>query len=469
MLSIVSVTLIALAYLYAVTRPAWAVAVVLTMFATEQLLQASNPVFRTHGSLANFIVGLVVLGALTNAFLSGKLRWSRWITPAAVLTLLLYLYAAISWFWTSSPEWLAEYIRWTSPYIMVTLGLAPLLVGSFKDLRDFRFAMLVLGTLVAALIILSPGFELVNGRYVVNIDNDSRTNPLAIGALGGMLVLLSVLGPSTEVGLGILALRATAFFAGLGLGFMSGSRGEVLSALAFSMAFLPMARRVANLGQFVGIVAVVAIFLIGVISVRSLFVVAENEDRWSSEGMLYGSLGRIENAVDLANHYFRRPVFWLTGLGSAAFHDLPTRSGDPYSHVIVADLIFELGLPGVVLGTSIFALAVKNSRRLFAMVKDDPPARALVAYLAAFTAYEFTLANKAGILWAQYDLFFGTVLLGRLFALRSDEEALRALPGENGDGPDDELVDDGRHPFDADTAISPTTMAADVANAASTT
>ncbi len=449
MLSLLTVSVIAVAYLYAITRPAWAVAVVLTMFATEQLLQASSPVFRTHGSLANFIVGVVVLCALTKSFLVGTLRWKHWITPAAVLTLLLYLYAGISWFWTASPEWLAEYIRWTSPYILVTLGLAPLLVGGFKDLKDLRVAMLVIGTTVAVLIILSPGFELVNGRYVVNVDNDSHTNPLAIGALGGMLVLLAVLGPSTEILSGIISLRVVAFVAGLGLGFMSGSRGEVIAAIFFSLLFLPMARRINNLGQFIGTATVAVIFVVGVYFIRGIFVGADNEDRWSSEGMLYGSLGRFENAADLADHYFRRPIFWLTGLGSAAFHDLPTRSGDPYSHVIVADLIFELGIPGIVLGTSIFALAASNSRRLFAMVMHDPPARALVAYLAAFTAYEFTLANKAGILWAQYDLFFGTVLLGRLFALESDEQLIAesALDDE-----DSSAVDDEDQPVDAESA-----------------
>ncbi len=444
MIAIVTLVLIGLAYCIAIVRPAWAVAVVLTMFATEQLLQASTPLFRTHGSLANIIVGSVVLGALGKSFLAGTLRWQHWLTASSILTLLLYVYAGVSWFWTFSPEWLAEYIRWTSPYILVTLGIAPLLVGGFKDLRDFRFAMLLLGTLVAVLIILSPGFELVNGRYVVNVDNDSRTNPLAIGALGGMLVLLSVLGPSTEVGPGILSLRATAFFAGLGLGFMSGSRGEVLAALAFSMVFLPMARRVANLGQFVGIVAVVAIFLVGVLSVRSFFIVAENEDRWSSEGVLYGSLGRVENAIDLAEHYFRRPMYWFTGLGSAAFHDLPTRSGDPYSHVIAADLIFELGVPGVALGSAILLTAISSARRLFASVKDDPESRALVAFIAAFIAYEFALANKAGILWAQYDLFFGAVLLGRLCALQieRDNQAYAADESDLDDAADPAAVDD---------------------------
>jgi hypothetical protein len=429
-ISIAALILVGCIYLVAIWRPAWAVAVVLTMFATEQLLQASSGIFRSFGSLANVCVGSVVLLSLGKSFLAGTLQTSRWINTASVLTLLLYGYAGFSWLWTASPEWLAEYIRWTSPYIIVTLALAPLLVRDIDDLREFRIAMLIVGSIVAVLIILSPGFELVNGRYVVNIDRDSRTNPLAIGALGGMLVLLSVLGPSSEVRPSILALRITAFFAGLGLGFMSGSRGEVLAAIVFAFLFLPVARRIKNFGQFVGTAIVSLIFVVGVYAIRSIFVSADNEDRWSTEGLIYGPLGRLENVQDLALLYIDRPLLWFTGIGSAAFHDLPTRSGDPYSHVLIADLIFELGVPGVVLGVAIFYGAFGNAKRLFGAVAADPQARAMVAFLAAFIAYEFALANKAGIIWAQYDLFFGLVLLGRLTALQSDADARAVAAGE---------------------------------------
>ncbi len=445
MISIAALVLVGCLYLVAVWRPAWAVTVVLTMFATEQLLQASSGIFRTYGSLANVCVGGVVLLALGKSFLAGTLQTSRWINTASVLTLLLYGYAGFSWLWTASPEWLAEYIRWTSPYILVTLALAPLLIRSMDDLRELRVAMLVVGSIVAVLIILSPGFELVNGRYVVNIDRDSRTNPLAIGALGGMLVLLSVLGPSSEVRPGIVALRITAFFAGLGLGFMSGSRGEVLAAIVFAFVFLPVARRINNFGQFVGTAVVSLIFVVGVYAIRSIFVGADNEDRWSTEGLIYGPLGRLENVQDLALLYLDRPLLWFTGIGSAAFHDLPTRSGDPYSHVLIADLIFELGVPGVILGVAIFWGAVGNAKQLFASVCHDPQSRAMVAFLAAFIAYEFALANKAGIIWAQYDLFFGLVLLGRLTALQSDADARAIAAGEFDDAEaeeDAQFVDD---------------------------
>ena len=161
MVSIVTLVFLGVVYCVAVTRPAWAVAVVLTMFPIEQVLQASSGIFRDRGSLANFSIGTLVLLSLTGALLRGKLVWSRWMTPALVLTALLYGYAGLSILWTFSPEWLGEYIRWTSPYIMVTVGLAPLLVANLDDLKELRIALLVVGTAVAVFIITNPNFQFV--------------------------------------------------------------------------------------------------------------------------------------------------------------------------------------------------------------------------------------------------------------------------------------------------------------------
>ena len=423
MVQVLTLLFIGMVYLVAVWRPAWATAVVLTMFPIEQALQASSSLFRDRGSLANMAIGVLVLVSLTFSFIRGRLVMRSWVTAPMVLTTALYCWAATSYFWTFSPEWLAEYIRWTTPYILVTIGLAPLLIAGLDDLRELRIALLVIGTAVALLIIANPNFQFVGGRLVVNVDNDSRTNPLAIGALGGLLVLLLILGPSKETHPGILALRLAAFVIGLGLGFLSGSRGEVLAAVGAGAIFLPMARRISNPAQYFATIAVAVTFGIGIMVVRGFFVGSDNADRWSFESISSGSSGRFENAADLFALYLARPTHWLQGLGSVAFHNLPTRSGDPYSHVIVADLICELGLPGVVLASCLGVLAVRNSRRLFRSVKWHNEARALVTLLSAFSVYQFILANKAGIIWAQYDLFFGICLLARLTLLEAGDTA----------------------------------------------
>jgi hypothetical protein len=249
-----------------------------------------------------------------------------------------------------------------------------------------------------------------------------------------MLVLVAALAPPSTGHRWLVLLRVAAFIAGLGLAFLSGSRGQVLFALMCAMLFYPMSRRLKSLSNFVGVALGIVILVLGVAMVRSLFVGIENEERWSSESLVYGGEGRLENVMDLARAYASHPAFWPIGLGCLAFHDLPTTGGDPYSHVIIADIIFELGIPGVVLFSTILGIATWSAVKLFAMVSHDPQKRADVAFLAAFTFYEFMLANKAGQLWGQTGLFMGCCMLTRLALLEQENFVLVA--------DDDEHVDD---------------------------
>ncbi|MDZ4755143.1 MAG: hypothetical protein SGJ11_11705 [Phycisphaerae bacterium] len=412
-----------LVFMIAALRPTWATAVVLLMFPMEQALQASSGLFRSSGSLANYLIGSLVLVSLTIAVMRGRLEWRGWLTMTLGITAALYGYAGLSILWTSSPEWLGEYIRWTSPYVVVSVVLAPLLIGSVRSLAELRIALLLVGTGIGLLIIANPNFGLVGGRLVVNVDADSRTNPLAIGALGGLLTVLAILGPAPESRRWLLLLRAGAFVTGLGVSFLSGSRGELIAGLIASAVLLPMARRIKNVGQFFGTCAVAGVFLIGFVMVRGIFVSDGNEARWTAESLSSGSFGRLENVVDLAGLYLERPLYWLIGLGSAAFHDLPTRSGDPYSHVLVADLIFELGLPGIVIGVSLAYITIRNGRTLFTAFRDDPELRALATMLCALVLFKFIVSNKAGTVWGAFDLFFGICLLGRVVALYRLEQS----------------------------------------------
>lgn len=467
MVGIITLIVLAVIFTVAIFRPAWTVAVVLTMFPIEQALQASSGIFRDRGSLANMAVGITVILSLLFSLVRGRLVLRSIVSPPMILTTTLYCWAGLSYFWTFSPEWLAEYMRWTAPYIVVIIGGAPLLISGFRDLRELRIALLIVGTIVAVLILTNPNFQYVYGRLMVNVDSDSRTNPLAIGALGGLLVLLALLGPAKESRTAILVLRMAAFVIGLALGFGSGSRGEVIAAVVAGFIFLPMSRRVANPVQFITTVAIGAAFLGGVFLVRSYVVSPDNEERWSLDSLAYGSGGRLDNVIDIAGFYLQRPMNWFQGLGSVAFHDLPSRTGDPYTHVLLADIVFELGVPGITLFGAIVYVAVLNSRRLFKAVRDNNEARALVTLLSAFSLYEFIIANKAGLIWAQYDLFFGLCVLGRLTQLEADPE-MAALPADD-EGADDFESADGEpfidEPQPGDDSTGPSATATATATA----
>lgn len=423
MIAIISLAILGGILALGLIRPIWALAVIMSMFPIEQCFQGNASIFIERSTLTNLMVAGVVAVAMVRLFLSGRLVVQRWLTPTLFLTTLLYAWAATSYIWTFSPEWLAEYIKEALPYVLLIVYGGSLLVSSIDDISELRTSLMVVGSLVSVLLIINPNFQFFAGRYMLRLNATTWSNALAIGTLGAVLMLCAVLAPPSTGIRRLPILRIGAFIAGLGLAFLSGSRGQVMFAIFCGIIYYPLARQMKSFRNFAALVAGVVLIGIGVVAVRSFFVGAENEARWSAESLLFGGEGRIENVTDLANQYLRRPAFWAIGLGCLAFHDLPTTSGDPYSHVLVADLLFELGLPGVILFSIIAILTIVNAVRLFRLVSHDPVRRANATLLIALVTFEFMLANKAGQLWGQTGFFLSCALIARMSLLERDRAA----------------------------------------------
>jgi hypothetical protein len=266
-----------------------------------------------------------------------------------------------------------------------------------------------------------------------------------------MLVLAAALG-SPRDGTFMFLVRCAAFVVGLGLGLMSGSRGEVLAAIGIGLLFLPLARKIADVRQFVITAVAAVVILVGIMVVQSFFIGLDNRDRWSLESVTTGGGGRIENVADLASNYFRHPGLWPIGLGSTSFHDLPTSSGDPYSHVLVMDLILELGIPGITLGAIMLVTGFSAGRTLLARTAGDPMLRSGMAFLVGLTTFEFVVANKAGTMWGNIDLPSCCCILARLLVIPGSDD-----PGEGDedshDGADEEMADGERPEPSSDSEL----------------
>jgi hypothetical protein len=113
---------------------------------------------------------------------------------------------------------------------------APLLIDDVESLERFLLGFLLIGTCTCVLIILSPGFNVKNGRLGIDIGGGFRTNPLAIGELGGMLLMTGVLctRPAGSVVASSVLRTAACLFGGY-LALQSGSRGQLIFALLISM------------------------------------------------------------------------------------------------------------------------------------------------------------------------------------------------------------------------------------------
>jgi hypothetical protein len=107
------------------------------------------------------------------------------------------------------------------------------------------------------------------------------------------------------------------------------------------------------------------------------------------------------------------------------------------------DLIFELGIPGVVLGAIIFLTAFKTGRSLLARTAADPSLRSGMGFLVGLAAFEFIIANKAGTIWGNIDLFCYCCIIARLSSIPTAEEHLEPVDQADAEGdPADEFPED---------------------------
>jgi hypothetical protein len=261
------------------------------------------------------------------------------------------------------------------------------------------------------------------GRLVIDFGGGVSSSPLAVGELGGSLLILSALAHRGSLGVIGLMLQIAGLLVGLVVALKSGSRGQFIFAIPVAFLFLPVASPIKNLRNFLAsTVAITAIVLLANLLYSNLLESNEAK-RFSVDSMLYGSssaMGRVQNVFALALEWLSSPFSLLFGTGYSSFASLPEAGDQDYSHVLFADALFELGVPGALLLTVCLSGAVEASRTLFRRYRYEPGARAAVASFMALGVYGALLVNKQGSLWNVPLLFFFTSALARL-ASRIDQ------------------------------------------------
>jgi O-antigen ligase len=140
--------------------------------------------------------------------------------------------------------------------------------------------------------------------------------------------------------------------------------------------------------------------------------------------------GRFANILVLFDAWISRPLAPIVGLGYSAFEYYSGTAGEPYSHVIFADAIFELGLPGAVLMGIFIVTSTRSAIRLFRSSSDDLDRRSSAVMLIAWFAYEALLANKQGAFWVMPMMFPAGIALSQLalHEVRPSEEEASSEP-----------------------------------------
>lgn len=425
------------ACLLGIGYPAIAVCLCLGLFPIKQLLQASSGFFRdslTGSQFVNFVIGGVALIAVGRGIVAKSDQFRGYITPSFIMTMALFVWGAVSCWWSlASAEGFASFVT-NIPYIALYIFIIPTLVLTMDDWCRVSRVWLVINTTVTALILVNPEFTTWAGRLVLNLGvaglKVTKTNPLEIGAAGGVCIILGLLYQAERGRAFITALRLIAVLLGTALVVRSGSRGQFLFAIISAIVAYPLAKKVTDVRRLavalIGLAILLALILLLAERLRTSGT-SDEERRWTSEGFESGSNVRTGNMLLLLGQFASSPTRWITGLGYQSYYALD--STQEYSHCITVDALAEMGLVGAALFLGVFGQAAWLLTQCLNRVKDDPVRRSGLGCLAGVLIFYFLLANKQGNLAGSAALFGFVLILARIHV------SLAAEPPQHADDP----------------------------------
>lgn len=388
--------------LYVLARPHWAFVLLMVMFPLKQLLQVYIPFIGNQPTLVNYAIGSMVLIAVMVRYLRREPIASAYFNPVTIMVLALYGLWVIGIFYSPAKDVYLERFWTDITYQILLLVFMPLLVVDIFEFRRALFGFMVVGAVISVLIMFNPRSEYYSGRLTLDLGmlatGRDKGNVLATASMGAMVALVAALIRPAKATSLVTALRIVAFLIGMGLAIGSGSRGQVLAACVTGVFFYPLSRKLANPRQFFVLMTGFAALIAGLYASFKLFIGQQNQERWDPLQMLYDTTMRLDMAFNLFNHYISSPAHWLFGLGTGYYASISTdRSvARDYVHNVVAEVLCEHGVVGLLLFTAMFILLVKYVYRLWNVYRDDPAMRSIVALLAGFGVFTLLEALKQG-------------------------------------------------------------------------
>lgn len=420
------VTLFVLVCIAGIFKPMWALGMIVYINSMEQLLQTAIPYWSTFGfggQVVNYIVGVVSLTSVSLLCFRNSNPWRGFLNTTFVMITFMIVWSMISLAWSlDAPGGIAMMkSRW--PYFFLSVVIGSMLVTDFQDLRKLVNVLIIMGLAISVLILINPQFTSQYGRLGLIQGGLMTSNPLALGELGGILFISGAVFRSNNLGKFAWILRLAALIFGATMAVQSGSRGQVVLCALVAAIFYPVAAPVQNLRSFFGTLIGIACIVIIMPIFLSTTLEGFAAKRFTSDALLYGSSSfseRITNITILISAWLGNPTSTLIGLGYFSFNAIG--GGTTYSHVIIADLIFELGLPGIIVLCVLCVSLSRSSRLLFSLSKNNALDRSATATFLAITFFLFLLANKQGDLWGSTILYMCLAIVVRL-SIRSEEDA----------------------------------------------
>jgi hypothetical protein len=406
--------------LVCVARPHLVLAPALCLYAFEQWAQVNSGFFRSHPSALNFGFGALCLAAIAALIVRGENPF-RHMGTSSVLLGLLYFLALASSVWSLDPN-LSFYLwKYSFPNVVTFALMVPLCVRRERELKEGLIFALVCGTITLLLVYFGTRvhawgrtIEMESAMVIRGGETRSRLSPLAVAELGGqILILTSLLNFTGVLKVWKPARWPVALLAVLNI-VRSGSRGQLIGSL-FSVAWFVGGSRGYN-KQFQLVVGLVTFLLIVVLTVWSFSLAGIDNlaKRWELSSMGRDlSETRLALCMEVINVWAKMgPVRWLIGMGSNASFS-PQVLG-VYPHVLVVEVMVELGILGLALLLGCWACAALDLRTWWLIVKDNPSRRGLASAMAGLLLFAISLTFKQGTFMAHTYMMMLTVVVARV-------------------------------------------------------
>lgn len=414
-----------------VFRPVYALAAVLCMFMLEQFAESGSTWFLQHNKVINFCVGLIVLEAVLFRTLRGQLA-PRQLSSTYLFAVVLFLWAALSYVWSMHPEYTSSMIRFQSPYVVLAVFVAPLLITDLKEARQF---LVVTGYVsFGVLLVMLLGREwserglVYPGSFYSRIDGEriSESKPLALASAAGRAAVIAILLPLGHRKISLVWLRWVAAGVAIFVLFKTQSRGQVIAAVVVLALFIPLLEGLRNWKSTATLVfallALAGLIAYGFVSVES--------GRWDS-GRLSDAWGgtRVIFIQNVMSAWIGAgPVYWILGIGNSA--SFGAEINGIYPHFVALEVIAEEGLIGLALFVGIYYTASRSTRILWRATAPGSDERRTLAVLTGLALFDFLISCKQGAMMTSYYMFFDVIIIARIATmLQASRYTLRATGG----------------------------------------
>ena len=397
-------------------RPGYSLpGLVICSLGLEQWAAARDAYFGSNPILLNYASALLVVLAFVVAVIRGDRPLGTrppWVLYA------FYGLLAMSYFWAISRPHVGIVATHGAPYALLYLGLLPLTINSTDDLKHAMMGLLFSGVIVAVLLLFG-GTSLMGGRSIELAEGavnrygevEERGSPLAVGTLGGFIVIAAMSIRFARFSLvWNVVLRWSLVALGMATVFFSGSRGQLLALIPVvplvAVAASPRLR-IKHLAFAVigtGIVVLIGWFATSFIQEGSAGRGAADRSVEDVSGRFY-MCGRV-----LEEWSAHSPMHWLFGLGLGASWSIL----GIYPHVLFIQILIEAGIVGAFLWALFHISAGVNWIRAFRATGSDVQVRAFISTLGGLFLYEMILTFKQGGISGAHAPFLWPLLVARV-------------------------------------------------------